>query len=46
MQHSSQKGGADGAVKPNREFKIDKHPEKEKVGGKRAASGNSSQCLA
>ncbi len=42
MQNSGQKGGAEGVVKPNREFKIDKHTEKEKVGSKRAASGNSS----
>jgi hypothetical protein len=42
MQNSGQKGAADGVVKPNRETKIDKHHEKDKVGGKRTAPGNSS----
>jgi hypothetical protein len=41
MQNASQKAGGDG-VPVGRVTKIDKQPEKEKVGGKRAASGNSS----
>ena len=43
MQRSNQRGG-DAVIKPNRESKIDKQSEKEKVGGKRAAPGNSSKC--
>lgn len=40
MQGSSNRGG-DSVVKPNRETKIDKQSEKDKVGAKRAAAGNS-----
>jgi hypothetical protein len=44
MQNSNQRGGSD-VVKPNRETKIDKAAEKEKIGSKRTASGNSSESL-
>jgi hypothetical protein len=42
MQHAGHKAGGDG-VPVARVTKIDKQPEKERVGGKRAASGNTSK---
>jgi hypothetical protein len=41
MQNSGFQGGGE-VVKPNRETKIEKQPDKDKVGGKRTASGSSS----